>query len=328
MRRREFIAGLGSAAAWPMAARAQQPARMRRVGVLMYLPRNPESEERLAAFQQGLERLGWRVGRDLTIDYRFSVIDVDRARAAAAELLTLAPDAILAISTPALQGQLSVSRTVPVVFTNVAEPVAQGFVESLSRPGGNVTGFSALPPSVGGKWMDLLKEIVPQVTRVAFIFNPPTSPYGGLFFGSIQLAATKYSVEAKLLPVYDRAEFDGLLNSFGREPGGGLIFGQDNFMAVHRQPMLELANRFRLPTIVGGRAYSMVGALLYYGINDVDHTRQAATYIDRILRGAKPSDLPVQQPTKFELVINLKTAKALGLSVPPLLLAQADEVIE
>jgi putative ABC transport system substrate-binding protein len=235
---------------------------------------------------------------------------------------------ILAISTPALQGQLSVSRTVPVVFTNVAEPVAQGFVESLSRPGGHVTGFSALPPSVGSKWMDLLKEIAPQVTRVAFIFNPPTSPYGGLFFGSIQLAATKYSVEAKLLPVFDPAEIDGLLTSFGREPGGGLIFGLDNFMASHHPPILELAKRLRLPTIVGGRAYSVAGGLLYYGINDVDHVRQAATYIDRILRGEKPSDLPVQQPTKYELVINRKTANALGLTLPPTLLALADEVIE
>jgi len=328
MRRREFITLVGAAAGWALAAWAQQPARTRRVGVLMYLSRNPESEGRLAALQQSLERLGWTVGRDLTIDYRFNLIDLGQARAAAAELLALAPDVILAISTPALQGQLSVSRTVPVVFTNVAEPVAQGFVESLSRPGGNVTGFSSLPPSVGSKWMDLLKEIVPQVTRVGFIFNPPTNPYGGLFFGSIQLAATKYSVEAKLLPVYDPAEFDGLLTSFGREPGGGLIFGPDNFMAGYREPILELANRFRLPTIVGGRAYSMAGGLLYYGINDVDHTRQAATYIDRILRGAKPSDLPVQQPSKFELVINLTTAKALGLTVPPSLLARADEVIE
>ena len=328
MRRRDFITLLGGAAAWPLATRAQQLARMRRVGVLMYLPRNPESESRLAAFQQGLERLGWTVGRDLTIDYRFSIIEIDQARAAAAELLALAPDVILAISTPALQGQLSVSRTVPVVFTNVAEPVAQGFVESLSRPGGNVTGFSGLPPSVGSKWMDLLKEIAPQVTRVAFIFNPPTSPYGGLFFGSIQLAATKYSVEAKLLPVFDPAEIGGLLTSFGREPGGGLIFGQDNFMAAHHPPILELAKRLRLPTIVGGRAYSIAGGLLYYGINDVDHVRQAATYIDRILRGEKPSDLPVQQPTKYELVINRKTANALGLTLPPTLLALADEVIE
>jgi putative tryptophan/tyrosine transport system substrate-binding protein len=330
VRRREFITRLaGAVVMWPLAARAQQDQRIRRVGVLMFLPESdPESQVRLAAFRQGLEGLGWTVGRNLAIDYRWNTYDIDRGRAGAAELLALSPDVILAISTPALQGILSVSRTVPVVFTNISEPVAQGFAESLSRPGGIVTGFSHLAPTVGGKWMDLLKESAPHVSRVAFIFNPPSSAYGGLFFGSIQLAATRHSVQAKLLPVYEPAEIDEVLTTFGREPDGGLIIGGENFTLIHHRLIFELATRYRLPTIGSGRPMAMAGSLLCYGLDNVHHVRQAATYIDRILRGEKPAELPVQQPTKFELVINMKTAKALGFTIPETLLATADEVIQ
>jgi putative tryptophan/tyrosine transport system substrate-binding protein len=329
MRRREFIAGFGAAAAWTLAARAQQPDRMRRIGILMSLAEDdPDSQVRLTSLLRGLDRLGWTVSRNLVVDYRWNIIDVERARAAATDLLALAPDVFLAYATPAVQGVQSVTRTVPTVFTVVTEPVAQGFIESLAHPGGNLTGFSYLPPTVGGKWLELLKEIAPQVTRVAYIIYPPGSPYGGLFYGSIQLAAGRYAVQTLLVPVYEPGEFEPVMAKLGGEPGGGLIVDPDALTAIHRKLIIELAARYRLPAVYHRRFFATDGGLVYYGVDDVEHNRQVAAYIDRILRGEKPADLPVQAPTKYETVINLKTAKALGLTIPETLLATADEVIQ
>jgi putative ABC transport system substrate-binding protein len=329
MRRREFITLLGGAAAWPLAARAQQPNRMRRIGALMNLAEDdPDSRVRQMAWLQGLDRLGWTVGRNLAIDYRWSISDVGRARAAAAELLALGPDVILAYGTVSVQGLQSVTRTVPVVFTLVAEPVAQGFIESLAHPGGNLTGFSYLAPTFGGKWLELLKEIAPLVTRVAFIINLPSSQYGSLFYGSVEVAAAKLAAQTMLVPVYEPAEFEQIMARLGREPGGGLIIDADASMGIHRKLIIELAARYRLPTVYSRRVFAADGGLASYGIDDNEQFGQVAAYLDRILRGEKPGDLPVQQPTKAELLINLKTAKTLGLMIPQALLLRADEVIE
>jgi putative tryptophan/tyrosine transport system substrate-binding protein len=329
VKRREFIAGLGGAAAWPLAARAQQGQRTRRIGALMpYAENDPDSQIRIMALLQGLDRLGWTVGRNVAIDIRWNIFDVDRARAAAVELLALAPDVMLANGISAVQGVLPVTRTVPVVFTLVTEPVAQGFVESLAHPGGNLTGFSYLAPTLGGKWLDLLKEIAPLVTRVAFIINHPSSPYGGLFYGSIQLANAKFSAQTMFVPVQEAAELEQIMARLGGERGGGLIFDPDAFTSIHRKLIVELAARYRLPAIYPRRFFATDGGLASYGVDDAEHYRQVAVYLDRILRGEKPADLPVQQPTKFELVINLKAAKALGLTVPETLLVQADELIQ
>jgi putative ABC transport system substrate-binding protein len=329
MRRRELIVGLGIAAAWPLAARAQQGQRMRRIGALMpYAENDPDSQIRMMALLQGLDRLGWTLGRNVAIDIRWNIFDVDRARAAAVELLALAPDVMLANGITAVQGVLPVTRTVPVVFTLVTEPVAQGFVESLAHPGGNLTGFSYLAPTLGGKWLDLLKEIAPLVTRVAFILNLPSSPYGGLFYGSIQLANAKFSAQTMFVPVQEPAEFEQIMARLGGEPGGGLIIAPDAFTSIHRKHIVELAARYRLPAIYPRRFFATDGGLASYGVDDAEHYRQVAAYLDRILRGEKPADLPVQQPTKYELVINLRAAKALGLTVPETLLVQADELIQ
>jgi putative tryptophan/tyrosine transport system substrate-binding protein len=330
MRRREFITLLGgAAAALPLAARAQQSDPVRRIGVLMfYSEKDSESQDLLAAFREGLEEVGWTVGQNLAIDHRWNIADVGRARTAAAEMLTLAPDVILAISTPAVQGLLAVTRTVPAVFTFVTEPVAQGFIESLERPGGNLTGFAHLPAAVGEKWVELLKEVAPRTTRVGFITNPQAGTQGDLFFESIQLAAAKFSAPATLLQVHEPGEVNRALATFSRDGSGGLIVGPDNFTLMHRRLIVDLAKRYRLPTVASGRDYVEAGGLLSYGINGDEHVKQAASYVDRILRGEKPADLPVQEPDEFELVINMKTARALGLTVPATLKTEADEVIE
>jgi putative ABC transport system substrate-binding protein len=260
MRRRTFIAGLSATAASPLAGRAQQPDRTRRIRALMpYAENDPDSQVRLNALQQGLERLGWTVGRNLAIDIQWSIFDVDRARAAAMELLALAPDVMLANGITAVQGTLAVTRTVPSVFTLVTEPVAQGFVESLAHPGGNLTGFSYLAPTIGGKWLELLKEIAPLVTRVAFIINQPSSPYGGLFYGSIQLANAKFSAQTMFVPVQQPAEFEQVMARLGGEPGGGLIIDPDAFTSIHRKLIVELAARYRLPTIYPRRFFATDG---------------------------------------------------------------------
>jgi len=329
MKRREFITLLGGAtAAWPLAARAQ-PTGMRRIGALM-LPAADDSEgkARAAAFEQSLGKLGWAVGQNLQIDYRWGMNGFDRARAAAAELLRLAPDVILANGTPALPAVKQTTVTVPIVFTVVNEPVAMGYVASLSRPGGNVTGFSNLEPAVGTKWLELLKELAPQVRRIAVIFNPETNPSIALFVRSMDGAAQKLAVEVFSAPVHEPAEIEATMTMLGREDGGGVIFPAVNFTVFHRHLIFDLAARHQLPAMYARRFFAEDGGLISYSPDEIDQFRRAAGYIDRILKGERPADLPVQQPTKFDLVINLRTARALGLQVPPTLLAIADEVIE
>jgi putative ABC transport system substrate-binding protein len=330
MRRRQFITLLGgSAAAWPLGARAQQPDKTRRIGVLIQLAESdPEGQARVAAFREGLQKLGWRVGGNLQIDYRWGTSNDERARAAAGELLKLAPDVMLANSSVALRAVQQATRSVPIVFTTVIEPVAQGFVASLAHPGGNTTGFSYLESSVGGKWLDLLKEIAPRVTRVAFMFNPERGPYNvgvSRFAGE---AAKKFAVQYVAAPVHEVAEIESVMKMLGREPGGGLIVAPDAFTVTHSKLIIGLAAHYGLPAVYAEGNFVTEGGLVSYGANYVDHFRQAAAYVDRILRGEKPADLPVQQPSKFDLVINLKTAKALGLDVPLHLQQLADEVIE
>jgi len=327
--RRAFITLLGSATAWPLAARAQQGDRMRRIGVLIVFSENDSSSQRrVAAFQQGLAKLGWTVGRNLQIDYRWAISDDERARAAAAELLALGPDVILANATTALAASQRATRAVPIVFIGVSEPIAQGFVASLAHPDGNITGFTNLEPSMSAKWLELLKEIAPGVTRVAVMFKPALSHAIPLFQDSLKLAAPKFGVELIEAPVHDSAEIEAVLTRLGREPGGGLILLPDTFLASNLKLILEIAAHHQLPAIYPFRYFVGAGGLMSYGPDVDDQFRQAAGYVDRILRGEKPGDLPVQQPTKFEFVINLKTARALGLDVPPMLLARADEVIE
>ncbi len=329
MRRREFITLAGGAAAWPLAARAQHGERIRRIGVLMVLAENaPQSQSRVTALQNGLEKLGWTIGRNLVIDYRWGVSEPEWARAAAAELLTLAPHLILANGTAAARGAQEVTRTLPIVFVGVSEPVAQGLVASLARPGGNTTGFTNLEPSVGGKWAELLKEIAPRVTRAEIMFNPVSASLVAQFLHSIATAGARFGLETTEAHVHDPAEIELVLIRLGYEPDVGLIVPLDTFTGLHHKLIVELAARFRLPAIYPFGFFAAAGGLLSYGPDVTDQFRRAAAYLDRVFRGEAPGDLPVQQPTKFELVINLKTAKALGLEVPPTLLARADDVIE
>jgi putative tryptophan/tyrosine transport system substrate-binding protein len=330
MRRRGFITIIGGAAvAWPLAARAQQSERMRRVGVLIVFPENdPSSQRRVTAFQQELAKLGWTVGRNLQIDYRWAISDDERAKAATAELLALAPDLILANATTAVAAAQQATGTVPIVFAGVSEPVAQGFVASLTDPGGNITGFTNLEPSVSAKWLELLKEIAPGVTRVGIMFKPALSHAIPLFQDLLRRAAPKFTVELIESPVHDSSDIEAVLTALGREPGGGLILLPDTFLASNLKLILEMTARHRVPAIYPFRYFVSAGGLVSYGPDVDDQFRQAAAYVDRILRGEKPGNLPVQQPTKFEMVINMKTAKALGLTVPDKLLVAADEVIE
>jgi len=329
MKRREFIAGISATAMWPLAARAQQGDRMRRVGVLIqYAESDAEGQVRLAAFREGLQKLGWTVGENLKIDYRWAVSTEERARSAAAELLGLSPDVIFANTTLPLRAVQHATHTIPIVFTTIMEPVGQGFVASLAHPGGNTTGFSYLEVSVGGKWLNLLKEIAPRITRVACMFNPQRGPYSVGISLFAQEAAQRLGVQYVAAPVFELTEIEPVMTTFAREPNGGLIVSPDAFTITHREQIIALAARYRLPAIYAERNFATGGGLVSYGADYVDHFRQAASYVDRILRGASPAELPVQQPTKFYLVINLKTAKALGLEVPPRLLALADEVIE
>jgi putative tryptophan/tyrosine transport system substrate-binding protein len=313
----------------PVVARAQQGDRMRRIGVLMnFSETNPQSRNRVAAFQQSIEKLGWVIGRNVLIDYRWYMGDDERARTETAELLRLSPDVILANSVGAVRAAQQATRTVPIVFTAVSEPVAQGFAASLAHPGANITGFTNLEPSVGGKWLALLKEIDPRVTRVAFIFNPLLSRVTSLFIRSARVAAPILALETVEAPVKQPAEIETVMARIGREPGGGLILPPDTFTSSQHKLIVDLASRYQLPAIYAFRDFAMAGGLVSYGPDVTDQFRRAAAYVDRILRGEKPGDLPVQQPTKFEFVINLKTAKALGLTIPETLLATADEVIQ
>ena len=329
MKRREFITLLGGAtAAWPLVARAQQAER-RRIGVLMgYAESDPEAQIRLAAFKQGLLALGWDESRNLRIDLRWASGDIDRASAFARELLALHPEVILSNATPVTTALRQETKTVPIVFTAVSDPVNAGFVASLPRPGGNVTGFINLEPTIGGKWLDLLKEIAPQVTRVAVMFNPQTAPYAEIYLRSMETAGTKFGVTPFASPVHREADIEAVIAGLGREPGSGLIAMTDSFMTVHRKAIVELAMRHKVPLMYFISIVPREGGLISYGIDLTDMFGRAASYVDRILRGAKPAELPVQLPTKFELAINLKAAKALGLTVPSPLLTSANEVIE
>jgi putative tryptophan/tyrosine transport system substrate-binding protein len=332
MRRRELIALLGGAAAWPLAARAQRPSGVRRIGVLMNgaaTEAGPQSY--LAAFIQGLRRLGWTEGQNLRIDVRWNAADAELARIYAAQLIGLMPDVILASSTTNLTVIQQATSTVPVVFTSVSDPVAQGFVPNLTHPGGNLTGFSVFEFSIGGKWLDMLKEAAPGLTRVAVMFNPDTSPQSQFFVRSIEAAAPSLGMQAIIIPVHATADIEPALESFAREPNGGLILPTDTFTRLRQKLIAELAMHYRLPSIEGTDFnFAKDGGLMFYGTNNntAGQFGKAAAYVDRILKGEKPGDLPVQKEDRYAFVINLKTAKALGLTIPLTLLGLADEVIE
>jgi ABC-type uncharacterized transport system substrate-binding protein len=328
MRRRAFITLLGgAAAAWPVAVRAQSD-RVRRIGVLMAIAADdPEAQARLTAFVQGLQQLGWTVGQNVRVDYRWGGSNADDLRKYAAELVALAPDVILAHSSASVAPLLWATRTVPLVFTIVADPVGAGFVESLARPGGNATGFTNFEYSIAGKWLELLKEIAPGVTRAAVLRESAIAAGPGQL-GAIQALAQSLGVELRPVDVRDAGEIERAITAFARGSNGGLIVTGSPAAVFHRGVIVALAARHRLPAVYNTRFYATGGGLISYGPDFVDQFRRAAGYVDRILKGENPADLPVQAPTKYELVINLKTAKALGLEVPSTLLARADEVIE
>jgi putative ABC transport system substrate-binding protein len=329
MRRRDFIVRLGgTAATWPLAARAQQTRQMRRIAVLMVLGADdPEGQARVAAFAQGLQQLGWSVGQNVQIDYRWASVDAEGLRKYAAELVALKPDVILAHSSSAVAQLLQATRTVPVVFTNVADPVGAGYVDGLARPGGNATGFTVFEYAMGGKWLELLKEIAPHVTRAAVV-RDSTIAAGPAEFGAIQAVAPSLGVELRPVDIRDAGEMERAITMFAGSPNGGLIVTGSAAATIHRQLIVALAARHQLPAVYYTRYFVTAGGLISYGPDYVDQYRLAAAYVDRILKGEKPADLPVQTPTKFQTVINLKTARAQGLTVPPALLARADEVIE
>jgi putative ABC transport system substrate-binding protein len=328
IRRRKVITLLGGAAAWPLTARAQQHERMRRIGVIFNLtPDDPEGQVRNAAFLQALQELGWTVGRNLQIDHRWTSADPDRIRKSVAELVALAPDVIQATSSPVTAALLQATRTVPIVFAQVADPVGSGLVESLARPGGNATGFTVFEYGISVKWLELLKEIAPQVMRAAILRDPAIASGIGQM-AAIQGVAPGFGVELHPLGVRDATEIKRAVTAFARSSNGGLIVTASPLTLLHRELIISLAVRHQLPTVYPLRFFVADGGLISYGPNTIDPYRRAAVYVDRILKGEKPADLPVQAPTKYELVVNIKTAKALGLDVPATLLASADEVIE
>jgi putative tryptophan/tyrosine transport system substrate-binding protein len=327
MRRREFITLLGGAAAWPLAARAQQGERVRRIGVLMVQPASDsEGQARRAAFRQSLQQLGWSEGQNLRVDTHWATANED-VRRHAAELAALAPDVIVATATLAVVPLQQATRMVPIVFVNVIDPVGAGFVASLARPGGNATGFTAFEYGISGKWLELLKEMAPGVTRVAVLRDPGTVAGIGQF-AAIQSVAPGLRVELSPADVRDAAEIERDIAAFARTSGGGLIVTGSPSATAHRELITVLAARHKLPAVYAFRFFVTAGGLISYGPDTITQYRRAASYVDRILKGEKPADLPVQAPTKYELVINLKTARALGLEIPPTLLARADEVIE
>ena len=327
MNRREFITLLGGAAAWPLAAQAQQGERMRRIGVLMSVADGPEGKARLGAFLEGLQQLGWTDGRNVRIDQRWGAGDAERARKYAAELVALGADVILASGDHSVVASRQATRTVPIVFTTVADPVGTGYVESLARPGGNMTGFTLFEYSTSGKWLELFKEIAPGVKRVGVMREAGTATGTG-FFVAIQAAAQAPGVELSPIGVGDAGEIEGGIAAFARSPNGGLIVTGSAQTAVHSNLIVTLAARHKLPAVYFARFVVAAGGLISYGPDFLDVHRRPAAYVDRILKGEKPADLPVQAPTKYELVINLKTAKALGLEIPSSVLARADEGIE
>jgi putative ABC transport system substrate-binding protein len=331
LKRREFITLLaGAAAGWPLAADAQQPVAVRRIGVLMaHAENDAEFKAYVAAFRGGLEKLGWTEGRNIRVDFRWGALeDAEERQRSAKELIALEPDLILTQNTPPTASMLQQTRTIPVVFVIVADPVGSGFVESLARPGGNATGFTVMEPTISGKWVELLKEIAPRVNRIAVLFNPATTPYANIYVNPFKAAAASFGLEAIDAPVHSVSDLEFVVAEQGRMPNGGLVVIPDGFLNVYRAEIVSLAARHHVPAIYPWRFFSDIGGLLSYGSDQRDLFRLAATYVDRILRGAKPSELAVQAPVKYELVINLKTAKALGIDVPLSFQQRADEVIE
>ena len=325
--RRAFITLIGGAAAWPLAARAQQRGRMRRIGVLMNLASDDaEGQARLAAFHQGLQQLGWTVGGNMQIDYRFGEGDAERYRRSASELVALAPDVLVTTGAPAVEALQRTTRTVPIVFVTVTDPVGGGLVASLARPGGNTTGFTLSEYGVSGKWLELLKQIAPNVTRAAVLRDPVAVGIGQ--FAAIQAVAPSLQVELSPIDARDVAEIERAVTAFAKQPNGGLIVTASAFTIIHRVLIITLAAKHELPAVYPYRFFVAGGGLISYGPDPRDQFRLAAGYVDRILKGEKPADLPVQDPTRFVTALNMKTARALGLDVPPTLLARADEVIE
>jgi putative tryptophan/tyrosine transport system substrate-binding protein len=329
--RRSFITLLsGAAAAWPLAARAQQAGRVRRVGVLSNIAESDlEAQSMVAAFDQTLQDLGWVDGRNLRIDRRWAAGNRDRIEAFAKALVGLEPDAIVAYTTPAVIALRKETSTIPIVFVQISDPIGTGFITNLAHPGGNITGFTNFESSMVGKWAEMLKEMAPRVSRVAFLFNPETAPYITRYYqGPLEASARSLGMQPSANPVHNELDVESAITALGREPGGGLIMMPDSFNIIHRMRIIALAARYKSPAISPYRFVVTEGGLMSYGVDQVDLFRRAAGYVDRIFRGAKPAELPVQAPTKFEMAINLKTAKSLGLTVPQTLLVAADEVIE
>jgi len=329
MKRREFITLVGGAAVWPLAASAQQGGRVRTIGVLMnFLESDPAGQVGFEAFRDALKKLGWREGSDLRIELRWAESDPDRLRTFAKELVELRPDAIVAGSTAGVVALARETRTIPIVFATVADPIGSGFAGSLAHPGGNITGFAAVDSAMGGKWLELLKEIAPRTERVALLFNPVTAVPVQFFMPSIQAAASSLAVQASAAPVHAKDEIEGAIAAQARNPDGGLIVMPDAFNTTNRNLIIGLAARYGVPTSYAQDIFAQSGGLIAYSSVRTEAYGQVAGYIDRIFKGEKPADLPVQSPTKFELLINMKTAKALGLEVPAKLLALADKLID
>jgi putative tryptophan/tyrosine transport system substrate-binding protein len=332
MRRRAFITFVGGGAAWllePHAATAQPADRMRRIAMLSgFAATDPEAQARVAALQQALKELGWTEGRNISIEFRWSTGGAEQMRKFARELVDLKPDLILGMTTPAVTALVLETNTIPVLFGNIVDPLGRGFISNMARPGGNVTGFLNFEFSMGGKWLETLKQIAPAVKRAALLFNPDTAPFAGSFVRVIEDAAPSLGIEPIATVAHDDGELERNVADFAAKPAGGLIILPDSFTTGHRDLIVALAARYRLPAVYPLRVFAASGGLISDGVDPTDIFRRAASYVDRILKGANPGDLPVQAPTKFELVINLKTANALGLSVPPMLLARVDEVIE
>jgi putative ABC transport system substrate-binding protein len=326
--RRQFITLLGGAAAWPLGARAQQGERVRRIAVLSGIAHDHEAEDRIASFVKGLAELGWVQGRNVSIEYRWAAGDAERARAHAIEVLGFGPDVILANGTAVVAALQRETQTLPIVFVLGLDPVESGFVAGLARPGGNITGFTTFEPEMGGKWLEVLKEIAPRVLRVGVIFNPHTQPFHATFLRSIEAAASSFAVAPVAAPVHSATEIEAAMASLGLEAGGGCIVLPDIFTSTNVDSIVAVSARHALPTLYPFPFFVRKGGLVSYGINLSDLFRRSASYVDRILHGTKAGELPVQTPNQFELLINLKTAKTLGLEVPPTLLARADEIIE
>jgi putative ABC transport system substrate-binding protein len=328
MKRRAFIAALGAAVTWPMVARAQRPEAVKRIAILMGIAENDlEGQARVAAFRQGLQELNWLDGRNARLDIRWGAGDALRTKVYAKELVDLAPDVILATNTPTARALKQSTETIPIVFAGLSDPIADGIVASLSKPEGNITGFTSFNAAIAGKWLQLLKEISPGIERVVVIYNPDTAPHA-IFLPVMDIVAPQVAVMLTRAPVRDKAAIENTISNLAGAAGGGLVILPDVFMALNREMIFELAARAHLPTMCPVRQFVTAGGLLSYGSNFSSLFRQSASYIDRILRGEKPRELPVQDPVSYELIVNLKTAKALGLTIPPPLLARADEVIE